>query len=416
MAKEAYENPGVSIVYIGLTRDSAKKIIWKDILKIIDRQFQLNCRFDEYNLTVTLPNGSVIYITGADSRTDDMAKLLGQKFKLAIIDEWSKYRIDLKQLIYDVLKPAMGDYEGTIVGIGTASNFIKSFAAQVTMGHVGGWKVHKWSAKDNPHMRKQFESEIKSLKEANPNVESEAWFRQNYLGEWVVDTSELIYKYQPTNIIDILPSLSDTYTYILGITLSYRGFTGFSVVGYSSGHENAFIVESKKFEGMELFHVVEEALRLNSFYNFATILCTDASKQLAEAIRLRYSLSVQEVDTKDKNGLIALFNSELHKNNIKVLSDNADLLEEWDSIIRDDRLSVRHVNKIIEHPICHNFVADATLYAWQKCYNFYFSPTTSSDDPNDRYWDKKAERIDQNKREKGENLFNSFYGKINPRS
>ncbi len=410
MCKEAYENPGVSIVYVGLTQDSALRIIWKDILQVIIKEFDLQAKFDPYKATVTFSNGAIIYITGADARADDMVKLLGQKFKLAVIDEWSKYRIDVKALIYDVLKSAMADYQGTIVGIGTASNFVKSFAAQVTLGKVKGWSVHKWSALDNPHMVTQFQAEIDELLVNNPNAESEAWFKQNYRGEWIVDTEALIYKYQPFNIITEVPTVKSQYNYILGITLSFRGFTGFSVVAYTEGHPNAFVIETKRHDGMELFHVIEEAQRLNDIYQFSIILCTDASKQLTEAIRLRYPINVQDVDIKDKSGLITLFNSELRSNNIKVLADNADLLEEWSSIIKDDRLAVKNSPKIIEHPLCHNFVADATLFAWQKCYNFYYNPTTQSEDPNDRYWDKKAEEIEQKSEIKRDD-FAEFYGK-----
>lgn len=393
MLKEAWMHPGVSIVYIGLTRDSAKKIVWKDILKPLDKEFGLNAEFHETNMTVTLPNGSVIYLTGADSRTDDMTKLLGQKFKLAVIDEASKYRIDIKALIFDVLKPAMSDYQGTIAMIGTPSDFIKSYMADVTSGRIDdGWSVHKWTAQDNPHMREQFQEEIRQLTATNPKVAEEAWFRQNYYGEWVVDDTKLIYNYTTNNLITELPD-SDHYTHILGITLSYRGYTGISVVAYSQGHPEAFVVYSAKHENMSLYHVVEEAGRLNNIYNFSTILCTDASKQLAEAIRQRYLLSIQEVTDKDKTGLITLFNAELRQNKIKVLGDNTDLLNEWDSIIQDDRISVKHTSKILEHPVCHNFVADATLYAWQKCYNFYFEPTSHSEDPIDSYWKAKEDSL-----------------------
>jgi hypothetical protein len=65
--REAYETPGASCIYIALTRDSAKKIMWKDVLKPINRQLRLGTRFNETELTATLPNGSIIYVLGVDS-------------------------------------------------------------------------------------------------------------------------------------------------------------------------------------------------------------------------------------------------------------------------------------------------------------------------------------------------------------
>ena len=41
LAKAALERPDVSCLYIGLTRESAKRIMWKDVLKAINRRHKL---------------------------------------------------------------------------------------------------------------------------------------------------------------------------------------------------------------------------------------------------------------------------------------------------------------------------------------------------------------------------------------
>jgi hypothetical protein len=84
--QEAYETPGASCLYIALTRDSAKKIMWKDVLKPINRRLGLGAHFNETELTATLPNGSVVYVLGVDSSEEEKQKLLGQKYKLVVID------------------------------------------------------------------------------------------------------------------------------------------------------------------------------------------------------------------------------------------------------------------------------------------------------------------------------------------
>src|ERR1700677_3174702 len=58
MVKECLENPGVNCLFVGLTRESAKGIIWKDILKVINRKHRLGAAFNGTNLTMTFPNGS----------------------------------------------------------------------------------------------------------------------------------------------------------------------------------------------------------------------------------------------------------------------------------------------------------------------------------------------------------------------
>src|SRR5437016_2338313 len=115
----------VSCLYIGLTRESAKRIMWKDVLKAINRRHKLGIRFNESELSAKFPNGSVIYLVGADSNEDERQKLLGQKFVLVVIDEAQAFGIDLRKLVYGVLKPAVADYRGTIVLTGTPGNLIK---------------------------------------------------------------------------------------------------------------------------------------------------------------------------------------------------------------------------------------------------------------------------------------------------
>ena len=76
---------GLSCLYIGLSRESAKRIMWKDVLKAINRQHKLAIRFNESELSARFPNGPVIYLVGPDSNEDERQKLLGQKFVLVVI-------------------------------------------------------------------------------------------------------------------------------------------------------------------------------------------------------------------------------------------------------------------------------------------------------------------------------------------
>src|SRR5437660_4718829 len=62
LAKACLEHDNVSCLYIGLTRESAKRIMWKDVLKAINRRHKLGIRFNESELSAKFPNGSVIYL------------------------------------------------------------------------------------------------------------------------------------------------------------------------------------------------------------------------------------------------------------------------------------------------------------------------------------------------------------------
>src|SRR6202022_1306503 len=101
--------------YIGLTRDSAEKILWGPVLKRINRDYNLGAKFNETDCSMWFPNGSVIYLLGVDQDADQKAKLYGLKLKLCVIDEASFWRTDLKDLIYNTIRPALTDAWGTLV-------------------------------------------------------------------------------------------------------------------------------------------------------------------------------------------------------------------------------------------------------------------------------------------------------------
>ena len=124
LVESALKHPKSNGLFIGLTRQSAYEICWRDIFKTLNDQYGLGAAFNESRLTITFPNGSVIRVVGADADSDEMKKLLGKKYKLVVIDEASMYTISIQSLV-NLLEPAMADQRGTIMMLGTASNFTR---------------------------------------------------------------------------------------------------------------------------------------------------------------------------------------------------------------------------------------------------------------------------------------------------
>ncbi len=379
--KEAYENPGVTVMYIAKTIDTAKNIMWKDVLKVIDAEFKLGSNFNDRKNRVILPNGSEIILFGADSSVDEMEKLRGQKVKLVIVDEGSTYRINLFNLIYKVLKAALWDYQGTIAMIGTPTDYIQSFFAKVTLGKIKGWKNHFWTAADNPHVREHYLEEYAEAVANNPNVEQEAWFMQEYMGKWVVTDKNRVFSY------DSDPRIKETDLKLnlnLGIKVDYdKGTTGFTVVGYSTKSRDAYIVSAYTLVSTDVANI---AKKLNEYEEMPTTL-VGMSKKLIEQFRSRYPVSIPDDIEKDETAIIRLYQSELLQGHIKVLPEAADIVTEWDGIVKDTTAKFQF------HPSCTTHCTQASLYAWLHCYNYLYEPKQVSDDPNDEYWEQEAERI-----------------------
>lgn len=395
------ENPGVKVLYIALSRVTAKNIMWNDILKDINKRFDIGARPKEVDLQMELPNGSLIMLAGADANPREMEKVLGQKYKLIVIDESASFKQDLHKLVYSHLKPATADYLGTVCMIGTPGNNVTSLFYDVTDGHEPGWSVHKWTAKDNPYMREQWAEEIRDLKDRNPKIVETPYFKQNYLGQWFIDEDALIYKYTPAmNHIAKLPD-HDKWHYVLGIDLGYDPDpSAFVICAYNPHDEKLFVVETYKKNKMIISDVVDKIREIQSRYILDRMVIDASAKQAVEEMRQRYALPLQAAEKKDKEGFIELMNTELLLGKIKVVDPEPEsnkLITEWRELIWDKKAGKR-----VEHPNCDNHLADAALYAWRDCYNYAWTPKPApvrkgSEQEVEQFWEEEAARIEKNK-------------------
>lgn len=377
LLRAAYLHPGASCLYVALTRDSAKRILWKDVLKSINRELKLGAQFNETTLSMTLPNGSVVYLLGADTDEDEKQKLLGQKYAAVVIDECASFTVDLNELVYGILKPAVADYRGTIALIGTPGNLKKGLYFDLTKGQdplypgtwqAQGWSGHRWSAADNPHMAKQWAAEIDELKNANPLIEETPLFQQHYLGRWVIDESKLVYRYSqgrneaPRRMSEVP---GDTWRYVLGVDLGYDDPTAFVVVAYGEHDKTLYVLEATKEEGLDVTSVAERIKGIESRYDISRTIVDNANKQAVEEMKRRHSLALHPADKTGKADFIELMNGDFISGFIKLLPDAKPLAEEYAELIWDDKSEKRQ-----EHPNCANHCTDAALYAWRYCYPY----------------------------------------------
>lgn len=368
LVKEAYETPGCTVLFIGLTRDSAKRILWRDILKPLNRRFKLKMRFNETSLSATLPNGSTIYLMGVDSSDDDKEKLLGQKYKLAVIDEAASYNINLRDLVYGVLKPAMADLGGTIVMLGTPGNVTKSLFFDVTTGVEPGWHVIKATTFENPFMAKLWQQEIDELTRNQPYIIETPLYKQMYLGQWVIDTDALVYKFNAErNLYDVLPMHATAdWQYVLGVDLGYEDDSAFVVVAFHSHDKVLYVADTYSAKHMDITDVAAKIKEIKAKYNIYKVVVDNANKQAVEEIQKRHQLPLIPADKTGKADFIEIMNSELIQGYIKLQSRLCNkLADEWQNLVWREKGIKRE-----ENPACANHLADACLYAWRFCYNY----------------------------------------------
>ncbi len=397
LIKTCLENPGVNCLFIGLTRLSAEGIILKDIIRVLDQKHNLGLEYNKSKLTVTFPNGSTISLAGVDSSEEDMNKLLGKKYALCILDEASMYSINLSQLIYGVLKPAVTDNRGAICMLGTSSNITRGLFYDITTGKEPGWSLHQWSAHDNPHVATQWAQELEEIKRDRPLFMQTALFQQWYLNHWVVDTDKLVYKYNPDrNLYKNLPQhIKGEWSYVLGVDLGYHPDpSAFVVCAFHEHDKTLYILESFKKLEMDITDVAKKIKAYQKKFNIYKVVIDGANKQAVEEMRKRHNVDLTSADKTGKADFIELMNAEFIQGNIKLKDDtNADLVDEFISLVWvTDGDKIKFPRK--ENPNLANHICDAALYAWRYCYSYLASKAPDTINLKNRNeWMKHTEKL-----------------------
>jgi hypothetical protein len=367
------DTPGCSTLYLALTKASARGIMWKDILKSINAKHNLGAIFNESNLTMVLPNESIAYLTGVDAAEDEMDKLLGKKYRRIIIDEASVYHIDLRRLIYGILKPAIADYRGDIWLIGTASNITQGLFFDVTQGNEPGWSLHTWGALDNPYVAKQWQGELDEIDRLRPLFKQTTLFQQWYLNQWVIDTNKLVYWYnEGRNDYQGLPHFHrGEWQYILGVDLGYRPDpSAFALVAFHEHDRTLYCLESDQKLEMDITDVADRIKWYESRYPIFKVIIDGSNKQAVEEMNRRHNVTVTAADKREKADFIELLNADFVQGLIRVdPKKNAGLIDDWKRLVWQTE-----GDKIVfprkEHPGLSNHRTDGFLYAWRFAYNY----------------------------------------------
>lgn len=393
LIREAIENPGCNCLFIGLTRQSAHGIIWKDILRELDTTNQLHIKFNETLLTATLPNGSVIWVTGADTDEQEMNKLLGKKYKLVVLDEASMFTINMQQLVYGILKPATADQRGTICLLGTSSNITRGLFYDITTNREPGWSLHQWTAFDNPHVAKQWQEELDDIKQNRPLFMETPLFKQWYLNQWVVDEDALVYKFNADrNRIHAFPPGS--YHYVLGIDLGHSPDpSAFVVSAYLDNSPILYFIHAEKHLKMDVTDVANKIHELDKRFNFDVKVIDNANKQAVAELNNRHQVNVVPADKTGKPDFINLMNAEFIQGKIKVLKSCEELEKEYQTLVWETDNGVIKLTpsgQRKEHPGLPNHLTDAALYNWRYCYQYLFSnPVPQPKWGSQEHWEPK---------------------------
>lgn len=381
----AINMPG-DCAYITLSRKTAKKIIWRTLLSLI-KEYQLPVKLDNTELTITFENGNNLYVTGAKDESE-IEKLRGLSLRKVYIDESQSFRSYIKDLVEDVIEPALTDYYGSLILIGTPGPVPAGYFYDASNNKA--WSHHHWTMQDNPHIKIKSGKEpidiIKELAERRGLSVHDASIRREYFGQWEKDENSLVFKFdQNKNLIIEAPK---DLQYVFGIDIGWNDSDAIAVLGYNTKTGNVYLVEEHIKPKQTISELVTVLKSLKDKYKPVKMVMDAGAlgKKIQEEILQRHSLHLETAEKQRKSEFISLLNDDLRTGKLLAVPNTRFqedcMLVQWDfddpaKPVIDDRY--------------HSDITDAVLYGWRECRHFFYRPEQ-----------KKMVSLDQKMREEEE--------------
>lgn len=382
--------PGSRTLYLGITLDSVTEIIW-DVFKDLADQGGYDVKFNEQKKIINFSNGSRVRLAGLDVSEKQMRKILGQKLRKVSIDEAGSITQNMRKICYQMIMPALSDLRpfSWLTLLGTCENIPNTFFEAVTNGEERDvdWRVFKWTAYENPFMRKQWTDEIAELKKNNPKVVEASWFKTHYLNVWCSDDDLIIIPWaQHGCYADELPE--GKWNYILGVDLGYNDANSFSVLAYDYDSPVAYVVRVSKESKLDLSGVAYRIKDIQRKFDIQKIIVDGANKQGVEEIKNRHHIPLQAAEKSDKATYLRLLADDVKTGNLRLVKGGCgELVTEWGALQWKDEVKEKEDDR------CQNHASDSTLYAWRECRHYtYMPPEPKKDLDSDEYMDELEEQ------------------------
>jgi len=353
-------------LYITLSRNNAKKIIWPTLLTIL-REYSIQAKVDQGELSIKFDNGSVIYLSGANDKSE-INKFRGLALKLVYVDECQSFPPYIEELVDDVITPALMDYAGTLNLIGTPGPVPSGYFHK--SAHIDTWSAHSWNFFDNPFIQKTsgmshaalLDRELKrrGVTIDDPTIQRE-WF-----GKWIIDTESLLLNYSADrNHFDILPQTKSGFHYIFGIDIGFVDADAVAVLAYSDDSKHTYLVEEVVKSKLDISKLAEIIANLSQKYPAHKMVIDEGGlgKKIAEEFRKRFGIPVEAAEKTRKMENYSLLNDALRRGVFKAHKDSRFAHDSY--LLEVDR-SKSTPDKIRVKDSFHSDIVDAVLYAFRE--------------------------------------------------
>ncbi len=387
-------------LYITLSRKNAKRLVWPEFKKL-NLKFQLGGQINESDLSITYPNGSILYVLGASDRSS-IEDFRGLAIKKVYLDESQSFPSYIEQLIDDVLGPALMDHNGQLILIGTPGPIPSGYFYDLTTNT--NWASHNWSYFDNPFLpflaqgithKDMLERELRrrGVTVNDPSIQRE-WF-----GKWTVDENSLVYRYNAAiNDYKALPE--GVWTYILGVDLGFNDADALAVIAYSESYGETYLVDEVVTKQQDITSLCLQIDKLKDKYPISKIVVDTGGlgKKITEEISKRYEIPMVAAEKNRKAEYIELMNDVLRTGKFKIKATS--LFAEDASKVEWDHDKSTPDRRIISSRY-HSDICEAVLYAWRESYSYTYKAPKKAAEYGTREWsDAQAELMFQTELER----------------
>jgi PBSX family phage terminase large subunit len=254
--------PEASVLYIGLTIETAIKLIYDDVLEMMKDVGLDSNKENRANGEITFSNRSTLHIKG-NSSIEECNKLRGPNHDLVIIDECQSMEKRLEYLCVDIIEPELAKRNGKLIMTGTAPRVPGTFWEKVWLDTTAS--RYNFNIADNPFIP-DYRQVLKDKLMEKGWSENNSTYQREWLGKVVYDTDALVYKLGEKNYYtdDSLKDwINKQYSksdigFVGGLDWGYEDYTSFVILAYSVSSPEKYILFQAKEHRKDLSSMGEK--------------------------------------------------------------------------------------------------------------------------------------------------------------
>lgn len=385
--------PDMACLYITLSRLNAKRILWRDLLAI-NRDYSLGGKPHETELTMTMPNGHIIYLSGAKDKSE-VEKYRGFPLKKIYIDEAQAFRSYIKELVDDVLAKSLYDHNGSLALTGTPPPIPVGYFHDCV--HSPKWSRHSWTMLQNPFLkiksgREPMELILEDCERMGVGIDDPKIQRECF-GKWTRDTNSLVLRWDPKNDYSEGPP-SQGRMHVLGVDLGFDDADAIACIGWTKDSPAAYLIEESIKRKQGITELVGEIEGFIQRYDPQAIVMDTGGlgKKIAEELRRRYALPIKAAEKTRKFEFIELLNDAMRTGRFFAKKDSVFVADSFRLEWNKDK---SNGDRRVVADTFHSDIADAALYAFREALHWLHVPEKPKPKYGSTDWQKEeAERME----------------------